>query len=62
MKITVIVVAALLLLCGTVWILQGVGILPGSFMTGEMRWAYTGIVVDVVGAGLLWIALRMGRA
>lgn len=62
MKITLIVIAALLLLTGAVWILQGVGILPGSFMTGEMRWAYIGIVAAIVGGGLLWIALRIGRA
>lgn len=58
MKIAQIVVASLLLLTGVVWILQGVNILPGSFMTGQMKWAYAGIVTGLVGAGLMWVALR----
>lgn len=61
MRITLIIVGILLLLIGVVWILQGVNILPGSFMTGQMRWAYAGIVAAAVGGGLLWIAQRIGR-
>jgi hypothetical protein len=61
MRVILVVAGILLLLTGAVWILQGVNILPGSFMTGQMRWAYAGIVTAVVGGGLLWIALRMGR-
>jgi hypothetical protein len=61
MKATLLVVATLLILTGAVWILQGVGILPGSFMTGQMKWAYAGIVTAAVGGGVLWIALRDGR-
>ena len=29
-------------LTGVVWILQGFNVLPGSFMTGQMMWAYIG--------------------
>lgn len=61
MRTTLIVLGVLLLLTGAVWILQGVNILPGSFMTGQMRWAYAGIVTAAAGGGLLWIARRMGR-
>jgi hypothetical protein len=61
MKITVIVLGVLFLLTGVIWILQGINILPGSFMTGQMKWAYAGIVTAFVGGGLLWMALRMGR-
>ena len=61
MRITLIVVSVLLLLTGTVWILQGINILPGSFMTGQIRWAYAGIVTALIGGGLLWIALRVGQ-
>ena len=42
MRITLIVISVLLLLTGAVWILQGINILPGSFMTGQIRWAYAG--------------------
>ncbi len=61
MRIALIVVSVLLLLTGTVWILQGINILPGSFMTGQIGWAYAGIVTALIGGGLLWIALRVGR-
>jgi len=61
MRITLIVISVLLLLTGAVWILQGINILPGSFMTGQIRWAYTGMVAALIGGGLLWIALRVGQ-
>jgi hypothetical protein len=58
MKIVLIVVGVLLLLVGGVWILQGVGILPGSFMTGEMQWAVYGAIAALVGAALLFAGFR----
>lgn len=58
MKIVLIIIAVLFLLVGVVWILQGINILPGSFMTGQIQWAYAGIVSVLIGGGLLWIALR----
>jgi len=61
MKITLIVISVLLLLTGAIWILQGINVLPGSFMTGEIRWAYAGIVTALVGGVLLRVALRVGR-
>lgn len=53
--------AALLGLTGIVWILQGVGILPGSFMTGQTVWAVIGAVLLPVSAALAWIARRAQR-
>lgn len=47
-----------LLLVGAVWIAQGLGYLPGSFMTGQRQWAAYGALSAVVGALLLW---RYGR-
>jgi hypothetical protein len=47
------VVAAILAVIGVVWILQGVNILPGSFMTGHIEWAYRGAGALVVGLALL---------
>ncbi|MEK6222506.1 MAG: hypothetical protein N2D54_09705 [Chloroflexota bacterium] len=42
-----------LIITGIVLILQGINILPGSFMTGQIKWAYAGIVSLILGAGLL---------
>jgi C4-dicarboxylate transporter len=52
-KTVVNTVAAILLLMGTVWFLQGVNVLPGSFMTGQVRWAVYGGIVDLVGLVLV---------
>ena len=56
MRGTLIIIGALLALTGVVWILQGINVLPGSFMTGQIRWAYAGIVAAIIGGGVLWIA------
>ncbi len=42
---------------GTVWFFQGVGLLPGSFMTGQRRWAINGAIAAAVGL-VLWVASR----
>ena len=47
------------LLVGLVWFLQGIGLLPGSFMTGQTQWAFAGAGVGMIGVGLiLWIRKR----
>jgi hypothetical protein len=45
-------------LTGIVWILQGIGVLPGSFMTGQIVWAAIGAVLLFVSGLLLWAAYR----
>ena len=56
MKWALNIVGVLLILAGGVWILQGVGILPGSFMSGQMQWAFNGSVAALIGIGLLVFA------
>ena len=50
------VVGALLVLVGIVWFLQGINVLPGSFMTGQVQWAIGGAIAACVGAALLFVA------
>ena len=52
------IIAVLLILSGFVWILQGVNILPGSFMTGDPQWAINGAITAAAGAGLFWFVSR----
>jgi hypothetical protein len=52
------IVGALLVLMGGVWILQGINVLPGSFMTGQTKWAVYGAVALVIGIVLLVLARR----
>jgi len=47
-----------LLLAGTVFFFQGIGVIGGSFMTGSARWAVIGAVLDVAGVGVLALARR----
>jgi len=48
----------LLMLAGGVWFLQGINVLPGSFMTGQIQWAIYGGLAIVIGIGLLVFANR----
>ena len=54
--------AAVLMFFGGVWFLQGIGVLPGSFMTGQTKWAVIGGAAFVVGLVLLVAARRRKAA
>ena len=53
MRITSRILGLVLLFVGGVWFLQGINILPGSFMTGQARWAIYGGVLVISGVALL---------
>ena len=53
MRIAFNIVGAVLVFFGGVWVLQGVNVLPGSFMSGQMRWAVRGGIAVVAGIALL---------
>ena len=53
-----LIVGLILDLIGTIWVLQGIGIMPGSFMTGQAFWAGAGLVSIVVGVTLVVTAMR----
>ena len=53
MKTFLRIIAVLLILAGGVWFLQGINVLPGSFMTGQIQWAIYGGIAIAAGIGLL---------
>jgi hypothetical protein len=53
MKTLIYVLGGLLILGGAVWVLQGINVLPGSFMTGQIQWAYNGAISIVIGVALI---------
>ena len=53
------VVGALVLLIGAVFAGQGLGYIPGSFMTGDMKWFWIGGTLVVVGVVLGAVGLRI---
>ncbi len=60
MRLLGIPVGLILLFMGSAWFLQGIGILPGSFMTGSSFWAAAGAFALIIGLLLIAAAL-MGR-
>ena len=50
-----------MMLMGGIWFLQGINMLPGSFMTGQIRWAVYGGVTAFVGLVLVVVAKRGRR-
>ena len=63
MRIALNIVGAVLVFVGSVWVLQGINVLPGSFMSGQMQWAVRGGVAVIAGiALLLWANLKRQRA
>jgi hypothetical protein len=51
----VVVVAVLVLLVGAVFAGQGLGYIPGSFMTGDIHWFW-------IGSGMIVVGLALGGA
>lgn len=54
MRLALRIVALVLCAIGVVWIGQGVGLIPGSFMTGARQWAVYGALVLAAGLVLAW--------
>lgn len=46
---------------GTVWALQGVGLLRGSIMSGDPKWLVIGVLVLGAGVALVLLGARRGR-
>lgn len=58
MKKVVMVISVLVLLAGLIWFLQGINVLPGSYMTGDPQWAINGGIMMVVSGAVFWFARR----
>ncbi len=58
MRIALNVVGVLLVLMGALWFLQGINVLGGSVMSGQMQWVVIGGIVALAGIGLLVFANR----
>jgi hypothetical protein len=56
MRIGLRIVGALLLVGGGVFFFQGIGVIPGSFMTGRSEWAVIGAALAAAAVTILWLA------
>ena len=58
MKLTGTIAGIVLALIGGVWFFQGIGKLPGSFMTGQTKWAVYGAIAFVAGIAIVLVSRR----
>ena len=60
MRIIAVVFGVLIKLAGIVWGLQGLGVIPGSFMSNNPSWIWIGGATALVGVALVAFGLRYG--
>lgn len=58
MRVVLTIVGVLLIISGCVWILQGINVLPGSFMTGQSKWTINGAIALVIGLVFVYLGRR----
>src|SRR5688500_1373511 len=61
MRVALTIGGLLFVFAGCVWFLQGINVLPGSYMTGQPKWAIYGAVLMIVGSVSLIRARRLRR-
>lgn len=52
----------LLVLVGLIWIGQGIGLIGGSFMSGDVAWAVIGVLTLGIGMVLVAWGIRRERS
>ena len=52
------ILGIVLLLVGLLWVFQGLGVVGGSFMTGQSQWITIGLATAAVGVALFVRAAR----
>jgi hypothetical protein len=53
-----VVVGVLMCVVGAVWFFQGIGVIEGSFMTGEGFWTVVGVILFALGLRMIVRARR----
>ena len=48
-----IVIGSITLVIGAVFSGQGIGVIPGSFMTGDRTWLIVGLIMAFIGIALI---------
>jgi hypothetical protein len=62
MKLVLNILGGLIFLAGLVWFLQGINVLPGSYMTGDPQWAINGGIMMAVALVLFYFANRRRKS
>ena len=59
LRTLLLVCGGLLTFVGTIWFLQGINVIPGSYMTGQTRWPVNGSLAAL--GGLIVIGANWRR-
>ena len=57
-----VVIAVIVGLAGLVWMAQGLGVLPGTVMSGSIFWAIVGAALLVVAVAIIAVERRRSSA
>jgi hypothetical protein len=60
MRMIAVIFGVLITLAGAVWALQGIGAIPGSFMSNNPSWIWIGAATAVFGIALVVFGIRYG--
>jgi len=60
MRMIAVIFGVLITLAGVVWALQGIGVVPGSFMSNNPTWIWIGAATALVGVALVGFGIRYG--
>jgi hypothetical protein len=58
MKLIIRIISAFVFVAGAIWFMQGINVLPGSYMTGDPQWAINGSIAMAISAIIFWVASR----
>jgi hypothetical protein len=61
MRWTLVIMGGLLILLGGVWMLQGAGVIGGSFMSGSSLWFMIGLICALIGIAIVVRGARRRR-
>jgi hypothetical protein len=61
LRLVTVTVGAIIWLIGLVWLLQGIGVLPGSLMSGSEFWAIAGAFAVLVGLLIIGVGIARGK-
>jgi hypothetical protein len=61
LKKILLALSILMALVGIVWFGQGIGLIHGSVMTDDSKWAIIGAFMVIVAAGIIWFVRRIPK-
>lgn len=61
LRAILIVLGSIALVAGAVFAGQGIGVIPGSFMTGDRTWLIVGLIMAFIGVALILFGTNRGK-